>query len=129
MTINKIIKSDLPFGSEFSPSQINLKEVLEFAQELGGDWKRFEVTIKQKYFQSHRTSDYNKGKLANNCKLGMIAYGIIDRDAKLTAFGEELYKERNNEKVLYESLAKHILMYLHGINFIINNSYFFRKIK
>ncbi len=107
-------KSDLPFGSEFSPSQISLPKVLEFAQQHGGNWKNFEMAIRVAYFQSHKTSDYNKGKLANNTKLGMQAYGIIDDKASLTVFGKELFTLRKDEKRLYEALAKHILLNLHG---------------
>lgn len=118
MSTGKIIKSDLPFGSEFSPSQINLSEVLQFAVDHEGDWKSFEKQIRIKYFSSNRTSEYNKGKLANNCKLGMIAYGIIDRNANLTEFGTELYNIRENETKLYQFLARHILLKLHGINLV-----------
>lgn len=114
----KIIKSDLPFGSEFSPSQIYLPEVLEFAKNVGGDWKAFEDSVREKYFDSNKTSRYNRGKLANNCKLGMIAYGIIGRDANLTEFGEELYKVKDDDAQLYWKLAKHILLNLHGVNFV-----------
>ena len=72
-------KSDLPFGSEFSPSQIDLRRALELAEQHGGDWRAFEAAVRSAWFESHSTSDYNRGKLANNTKLGMIAYGIIDR--------------------------------------------------
>jgi site-specific DNA-methyltransferase (cytosine-N4-specific) len=111
-------KSDLPFGSEFSPSQIDLRVVLEFAHTNGGNWKAFESDVKQKYFSKHKTNDYNKGKLANNTKLGMIAYGIIDRDANLTEFGKKLYDIRKDEKALYNTLAAHILKNLHGMNLV-----------
>lgn len=111
-------KSDLPFGSEFSPSQIDLRIVLEFAHKHGGDWKAFESEIKQKYFSKHQTDDYNKGKLANNTKLGMIAYGIINRDATLTEFGKTLFEIRKDEKKLYNILAAHILKNLHGMNLV-----------
>lgn len=110
-------KSDLPFGSEFSPSQIDLKVVLEFADNSKGDWKEFEKKIKNKYFLSNRTSDYNKKKLANNTKLGMIAYGIIDRNSTLTDFGRQLFEIRNNPHLLYDKLAKHILLNLQGMGF------------
>ncbi len=36
------IRSDLPFGSEFSPSQIDLRELLELLNEtkaIGAPWK------------------------------------------------------------------------------------------
>lgn len=110
-------KSDLPFGSEFSPSQIELKTVLEFAHEHGGDWKAFEDAVREAYFESKSetgTSEYNRRKLANNTKLGMIAYGIIDRDANLTEFGNKLYSVRDIEADLYRELARHILLNLNG---------------
>ncbi|GEO26850.1 hypothetical protein AAC03nite_26350 [Alicyclobacillus acidoterrestris] len=111
-------KSDLPFGSEFSPSQIELPLVLEFAKTHGGDWKAFENAVHETYFSGNDTSEYNQRKLANNCKLGMIAYGIIDRDANLTEFGEKLYECRADESELYTTLARHILVNLHGLNVI-----------
>jgi site-specific DNA-methyltransferase (cytosine-N4-specific) len=111
-------RSDLPFGSEFSPSQINLPYVLELAKQYGGDWRAFEEAIRETYFSAHETSDYNKGKLANNTKLGMIAYGLIDRDARLTNLGERLYGIRRNEEQLHLELARHILLRLHGITLV-----------
>jgi len=116
--MNSIKKSDLPFGSEFSPSQINLPLLLEIAYELGGDWKTFEQRIRETFFEYEGTSEYNRGKLANNCKLGMIAYGVIDRDANLTEFGTELYSIKDDEHKLYETLSRHILINLHGINLV-----------
>jgi len=113
-----MIKSDLPFGSEFSPSQIDLKTVLEIADEKGGNWKAFEDEIRLKYFDQNKTTKYNRRKLANNTKLSMIAYGIIDRDAELTEFGQKLFNIRNNSEKLYSKLAKHIIVNLHGMNLI-----------
>jgi len=111
-------KSDLPFGSEFSPSQIELPVVLDMAEAHGGDWKAFEATVRAAYFEGHKTSDYNRGKLANNTKLGMIAYGIVDREANLTDFGKELLDFKDNEPSLYDRLAKHILLNLHGMTLV-----------
>ena len=84
----------LPFGSEFSPSQIDLVNVLELAEHHGGDWHAFADAIRLTYFEDHDTSQSNRVKLANNTKLGMIAYGIIDRNANLTDFGYELFALR-----------------------------------
>ncbi len=111
-------KSDLPFGSEFSPSQIELLTVLEMAEIYGGDWHAFEDAVRDTYFEGYKTSDYNRGKLANNTKLGMIAYGIIDRDAALTPFGKELLALKDDEKALYKRLAKHILVNRHGMTLV-----------
>ncbi|HEX5414594.1 MAG TPA: restriction endonuclease [Chloroflexota bacterium] len=107
-------RSDLPFGSEFSPSQIDLPRVLEMANAAAGDWKAFEAAVRREYFEAHATSDYNRGKLANNTKLGMIAYGIIDRDANLSDLGQRLFSARHNEPELYRVLGRHILLNLHG---------------
>ena len=114
----KMRKSDLPFGSEFSPSQIELRAVLELARQYGGDWRAFENAVFLKYFKGHKTSEYNRRKLANNSKLGMQAYGIIDAHAKLTAFGEELYSLRHSEQELYARLARHVLLSLHGTSLV-----------
>lgn len=111
-------RSDLPFGSEFSPSQINLPHVLELAAEHGGNWQAFEAAVRAAYFEKHDTTDYNKGKLANNTKLGMIAYRLIDRDANLTEFGRKLYELRSDEIKMYAELARHILLNLHGITLV-----------
>ncbi len=111
-------QSDLPFGSEFSPSQIELPKVLEFADQHGGDWHAFEAAVRETWFEGHKTSEYNRAKLANNTKLGMIAYGIIDRHATLTTFGQELKDLRNDDSALYDRLAKHILLNLHGMTLV-----------
>lgn len=111
-------KSDLPFGSEFSPSQIDLPRVLELAAKHGGNWKAFESAVREEYFENHRTSEYNRSKLANNTKLGMRAYGIIDENARLTELGKELHEIRGHEDGLYERLARHILLNLYGLTLV-----------
>lgn len=113
--------SDLPFGSEFSPSQIDLPVVLDLVKKYEGDARALEAAILARYFSGHAEGrmdaggTYNRGKLANNCKLGLIAYKIIDRSAKFTAFGTELYELRADEKKLYPALARHILLNLSGM--------------
>ena len=54
-------RSDLPFGSEFSPAQIDLPVLLELAHEHEADWKGFEGAVRDRYFAEHDTSDYNRG--------------------------------------------------------------------
>ncbi|MBI2195130.1 MAG: restriction endonuclease [Planctomycetes bacterium] len=110
--------SDLPFGSEFSPSQIALPVVLDLANRFGGDWRAFEAAVHDQYFKDYDTSEYNRRKLANNCKLGMIAYGIIDRGARLTEFGWKLLSLCGHEETLYAELARHILLKLHGLTLV-----------
>lgn len=117
--------SDLPFGSEFSPSQIFLPRLLELVKENEGDPKALEASILAEYFSKHaalsvdeEAGSYNRGKLANNCKLGLIAYGIIERDARLTDVGESLHALRGDEATLYDALARHILLNLHGMTLV-----------
>ena len=92
--------------------------MLELAELHGGDWHAFENAVRSAYFEEHATSAYNRGKLANNTKLGMIAYGIIDRDANPTDFGRELIALKDDEPALYQHLAKHILLNLHGMTLV-----------
>lgn len=108
-------RSDLPFGSEFSPSQIDLTRLLELASQHAGNWKAFEEAIKKEYFDKNQTSDYNKGKLANNTKLSMIAYELIDRDIHFTEFRQRLYTVKDDQAKLYEEFARHILLHLYGM--------------
>lgn len=49
-------RSDLPFGSEFSPSQIDITHVLDLAERYGGDWRAFENAVRSAYFEAHATS-------------------------------------------------------------------------
>ena len=111
-------KSDLPFGSEFSPSQIDLGDALGLADTYGGDWRAFEKAVRTAWFDGHPTSNDNRGKLANNTKLAMIAYAIIERDASLTDFGRELLAAGTDESELYSRLARHILLNLHGMTLV-----------
>ena len=108
-------KSDIPFGSEFSPTQIDLPTLLDFVASSQNDWRKFESYVYEKYFKTHKTSEYNRRKLANNTKLSMISYGLINRDASFTSVGHALYAVRNNSAVLYSNLARHILLNLHGV--------------
>ena len=112
-------QSDLPFGSEFSPAQIDLSVLLELAHDHAADWKAFENAVRDRYFAANSTSDYNKGKLANNTKLSMRAYGLIgEKDASLTETGQALYSIRTDETILYESFARHILKGCQGMNLV-----------
>jgi hypothetical protein len=114
-------RSDLPFGSEFSPSQVVLPDLLEIIDASKGDWRALEAAILEKYFTGHaagregKEASYNRGKLANNCKLGLIGYGIIERSGSFTEFGRHLYDIRKDEAALYRDLARHILLNLSGM--------------
>ncbi len=111
--------NNLPFGSEFSPSQIELPKLLVICYENSGDKASLESEILHAFFEKHgRESAENRKKLAMNCRLGLKAYGIIGDNCEFTDFGKELYEIRDNESFLYMKLARHILTNLNGMSFI-----------
>ena len=112
-------QSNLPFGSVFAPAQIDLLVLLELAHEHAADWKAFGDAVRDSYFAGNKTTDYNKGKLANNTKLSMRAYGLIgEEDATLTETGRALYDIRADESGLYKVFARHILKDRQGMNLV-----------
>lgn len=111
--------TNLPFGSEFSPSQINLQELLDICQRFNGQKDDLEDSIRRRYFHNHSNGNIeNQKKLAMNCRLGLKAYLIVDENCNLTEFGELLANTKNNTGELYTLLAKHILLNLNGLAFI-----------
>jgi site-specific DNA-methyltransferase (cytosine-N4-specific) len=112
-------RSDLPFGSEFSPSQIDLPILLELAVSCEGDVRALQDTIQAPFFASHGGgSEKNQKTLAMNCRLGMKAYGLIDEDANLTDFGRKLHAIKDDEPKLYQTFARHILLNLKGMTLV-----------
>ena len=110
---------ELPFGSEFSPSQIELPELLTICSENQNNKEKLEETIKNRYFSHHGNGDEkNRGKLAMNCRLGLKAYGIIDESCSFTDLGNRLFQLRNDETALYSEFARHILLNLNGMGFV-----------
>ena len=116
MASTTLQKSDLPFGSEFSPSQVELPRLLELAHEHEGDQAALQAAIQAGYFSGHGGgSAKNQRTLAMNCRLGMRAYGLIDEAANLTELGRTLYGLRDDGTALYDKLAAHILLNLRGM--------------
>jgi site-specific DNA-methyltransferase (cytosine-N4-specific) len=120
------VRSDLPFGSEFSPNQVELPKLLDMVVASKGNWKTLEQLIRANYFTKHsalstdaKSKSYNQQKLANNTKLSLRAYGITDKSgAALTQFGEQLHAARNDPAKLYDQLARHILLNLKGMSVV-----------
>lgn len=110
---------ELPFGSEFSPNQIDLPELLEICKENEGNRESLENIIKNRFFLHHANgNEKNKKTLAMNCRLGLKSYGIIDENCYFTNFGKSLYSLKDNDKELYKVLARHILLNLNGMGFV-----------
>lgn len=112
-------RSDLPFGSEFSPSQISLPVLLEIAVAYAGDVAKLQQAIQSRFFAGHGGgNEKNQRTLAMNCRLGMKAYGLIDDQARLTEFGHEMVALKDNEVQLYKTFGHHILLNLKGMALI-----------
>lgn len=112
-------KSDLPFGSEFSPSQIDLPVLLQLVAKNDGDSKKMQAAIQSRFFAAHgHGSARNRRTLAMNCRLGLKAYGIVDDVAMMTPFGRDLLALRTDGPKLYERLARHILLNLKGMSLV-----------
>lgn len=115
-------RARLPFGSEFSPSQVELGRLLALVAAHEGDPAGLQAAICDAFFAAHGGAGpgapANRDKLAMNCRLGLHAYGIIDDAARLTAFGQSLLAKREDTASLYDALAGHILRELHGMALI-----------
>jgi arylsulfatase A-like enzyme len=94
-------KSDLPFGSEFSPNQIDLNTLLEIIAQHPPDKDSLEYSFKEAFFKDNKTSERNKQKLAMNLRLSLKAYQIIDDEIQFTEFGKGLFNIRNDPDELY----------------------------
>ena len=53
-------KSDLPFGSEFSPSQIDLETLLNLTKEHAGNVKALQAAIQTQFFSTHGAGNVRK---------------------------------------------------------------------
>lgn len=105
---------ELPFGSEFSPSQVELPVLLEICKNNEGDNSAIEREVIQTFFpDKQKYTD----KLGMNCRLGLQCYKLLDKDCYLTKIGNQLYDIRNEES-LYTTFAKHILLHLNGLLFV-----------
>ena len=111
-------ESDIPFGAQFSPSQVDLLKLLDLCKKYGGNRKELEAAIQQEVFSTKGKDTYNQAKLAMNAALGMIAYKIIDREGKLTELGKELLSLKDNPQKLYNRFAQHILLNLRGLDLV-----------
>lgn len=110
--------SDIPFGAQFSPNQIDLSRLLSLCEEHPSNRKELEAAIQREFFSTKGGDAYNQAKLANNTALGMIAYGIIDRKGNLTEIGKELLSLKDNSSQLYKRFAQHILLKLRGLDLV-----------
>ena len=103
----------MPYGAEFSPDKIKIKEVLKMASAHEGQPTETLVTeLAEKYYNKNHT-------MAANCKNSMVAYEILEAGGgvNLSTFGNELLAMTKEDEI-YDAMAKRILTYLSGLMFI-----------
>ena len=111
-------ESNIPFGAQFSPSQIDLPQLLNLCEKYQGNRKELEAAIQHEFFSAKGGDAYNQAKLANNTTLGMIAYEIIDRQGNLTELVNKLLVLKDDPSQLYKRFAQHILLNLRGLDLV-----------
>ena len=105
----------LPFGTQFSPNQIELPQLLQLVIENEGDDTAPLITaIADNFFSTNSVGQQRK--MAGNCKNSLVSYGILENGGgvHITAFGRQLY-EITDENEQCEALVKHILKNLNGM--------------
>ena len=103
----------MPYGAEFSPDKIEIKEVLQMtSKHEGQNTEKLVTEIANKYYKKNQI-------MAANCKNSMVAYGILESGGgvNLSSFGNELLAMTKEEEI-YDAMAKRILTYLNGLMFI-----------
>lgn len=131
-------KSDIPFGSEFSPERgIVLPELLGLLQARVGDRDGFVRAVYERFWRvkangTIRPAGEGKGKeatgdglsFATNTLYALAAYGLVQikRDdpnwLATTEVGHRLIELRDDPPALYREFARHILVNLHGLDVI-----------
>ncbi len=106
-------KSDIPFGAQFSPNQVDLPRLLKIIQDKSGDRTEVVKAIREEFFARHAKDQ--QIKLAENTVLALQAYELLDeKSAAPTELALDLLATRTLDQ-LYEKFAKHILENFQGI--------------
>jgi site-specific DNA-methyltransferase (cytosine-N4-specific) len=116
-------KSEIPFGAQFSPNQVDLLNLLEIIHRYSGDRDKITRTIKEKFFANHANTAGNpenqRLKLAGNTVLALQAYKLLKLDtSEPTGLASELLKLSNDTYSFFAKFAEHILTNLKGIVFV-----------
>lgn len=108
----------LPFGSEFSPSQVHLPLLLKLCSENEGSIANIEKEAIDNFFTDKDHPEQQKVKFGMNCRLGLQCYLILDSSGNFTEAGKHLYDICEDEELLYKEFAKHILLNVNGLKFV-----------
>lgn len=114
-------KSDITFGSEFSPAVIDLPVLLELVEKNQPKRDALQSAIDKKFFPGKGKNADPKKTLADNTILSLRAYGIINISEDdvsqygLTDFGQALYQARKSQGKLRDMMGQHCLTELPGL--------------
>ena len=109
-------KSEIPFGAQFSPNQVNLPKLLQLIHDKAGDRVQMTNAIRDEFFAERASGQ--QLKLADNTVLAMRAYGLLDEEgANPTPLASELLTIADEAR-LHERFAKHVLTDLRGIDYV-----------
>ncbi len=116
-------KSDVIFGSEFSPAVIDsFANLLELIHEHQPNRRELQRAIDKRFFAGKGKNADPRKTLGDNTILAMIAYGIIERENKssihFTEFGQDLYEHRNDDQKLRDLMGRQCLARLAGVRVI-----------
>lgn len=109
---------DIPSAQNFSPAEVDLPRVLELVHANVGDRKRLSEAIRVEFYADRPVPRRGQGTVWQNVTTGMVAYGVIDDAARFTDLGKSLFEIRDDEKALYRTFAKHLLLHVSGVVFI-----------
>ncbi len=110
-------KSEIPFGAQFSPNQVNLPKLFQVIHKNAGDRNKITETIRDEFFATHAQNQ--RWKLAENTILSLRTYELLEDDrATPTTLANDLSAIANTPDALYEQFAKHILINLRGLTFV-----------
>src|SRR5258708_11542422 len=107
-------KSDVPFGAQFTPNQIQLSRVLQIIHDHAGNRTEIERVIANEFFGG-------KTELSENTFLALRAYRLLtenENDPRPTSLASELLATAKSEDDLYWQFGRHILLNLHGYDLV-----------
>jgi Restriction endonuclease len=111
----------LPEANEFSPGQIELRDVLKLADENAGSRAAIVEAIRARYFpqaaatRAKAAERLEQTNQANNVVIGMKGYALFDLDTNvLTPVGKALLATPD-DATLRAEFGEHILKSCHGI--------------
>lgn len=115
-------KTQIPYGDQFSPSQVELPAILEIIHRHAGDRDKIVEKISQAFFSDHAAGSDNpeeeRRKLAGNAVISIGQYGLLDEDHHPTKLADELLDLVNSPGAMYSRFAEHILLNCRGIEVV-----------